>query len=82
MEKFRQMNKEDFLTDLYSELIPTIRQKHNMSTEQALCACFENFNKLQEWDLSLFVLDEILELDPNNELALTNIKAFGYEEYF
>ena len=62
------MNKEDFLTDLYSELIPTIRQKHNMSTEQALCACFENFNKLQEWDLSLFVLDEILELDPNNTI--------------
>jgi hypothetical protein len=62
------MIKEDFLAVLYSELIPTIRQKHNISTEQALCICYDNFSKNQKWNLSLFVLDEILELDPNNTI--------------
>ena len=31
---------------------------------------------------SIMCIRKVLELDPNNELALTNIKAFGYEEYF
>ena len=31
---------------------------------------------------SIVCIRKVLELDPNNELALTNIKAFGYEEYF
>ena len=31
---------------------------------------------------SIVCIRKVLELDPNNEAALYNIKAFGYEEYF
>ena len=31
---------------------------------------------------SIMCIRKVLELDPNNEAALYNIKAFGYEEYF
>ena len=31
---------------------------------------------------SIMCIRKVLELDPNNELALYNIKEFGYEEYF
>ena len=31
---------------------------------------------------SIVCIRKILELDPNNEAALYNIKAFGYEEHF
>ena len=31
---------------------------------------------------SIVCIRKVLELDPNNEAALYNIKAFGYEEHF
>lgn len=60
------MTNEDFLSSLYSEIIPNLREKKVMTTEQALFACYIAFDESKDYDISLVVLDEILKLDPND----------------